>query len=167
MTPKFSFIAARTAWNLGVWSVSAGLLSKHTDDFTAKVLGAIRKEIAEHATDAIAVLKKDGSESIKTVKEFELKQRVSGKILKISNGEKREFFIETCSAPVKALIRQDQALEALERHGAGAYLAPVPNSELEKWLLRHLAEFKTSRPGDYKPKSVETMKQEENDLAGA
>ena len=165
-TPKYSFISARMAHNIAVWAMALGLKSEHADAFSNKVVKAIAKEIEAKATTDLAVTKRDGSLSHKSVKEHEVRQRATGKILKLTNGEKHEWFIELCSPAVKALVRQDQALFGLEAHGAGAYLAPVPGSAVEEYLLNHLSEFKASRPADYRAKSPETAKAEENALSG-
>ena len=165
-TPKYTFQAARTLHNIAVWAMSLGLKSEHADAFGQKVVKSMAKEIEAKATTGLAITKRDGSLSHKSVKEHEVRQRATGKLLKLTNGEKHEWFIELCQPAVKALVRQDQALCGLEAHGAGAYLAPVPGSAVEDYLLNHLSEFKASRPADYKAKSAEVAKAEETALNG-
>ena len=165
-TPKYTFISARMAHNLALWAMALGLRSEHADAFGQKVVKAMAKEIEAKATTGLAITKRDGSVSHKSVKEHDVRQRATGKLLKLTNGEKHEWFIELCTPAVKALVRQDQALFGLEAHGAGAYLAPVPGSAVEEYLLNHLSEFKASRPADYKAKTAEAAKAEESALQG-
>ena len=154
------------AHNIASWAFGQGLKTEHSEAFGAKVLKAMAKEIESSACKAIEVEKSDGGISRKEVKEHEVKQRASGKLLKLSNGTKHEWYIETAHPAVKALVRQDQALAGLEAVGAGAVLIPVRASVVETYLLKHLEEFKASRPTDYAAKSAETAKHEESALNG-
>jgi len=165
-TPKYMFISARMAHNIASWAFGQGLKTEHSEAFGAKVLKAMAKEIESSACKAIEVEKNDGGISRKECKEHGTKQRASGKRLKLSNGTKHEWFIETAHPAVKALVRQDQALYSLEEVGAGAILIPVRASIVEMYLLKHLEEFKASRPTDYATKSEETSKREEAALNG-
>ena len=165
-TPKYTFVSARMAHNLSSWALGQGLKSEHSEAFSAKVLKAMAKEIESSARKAIEVEKNDGGISRKECKEHDVKQRASGKLLKLSNGTKHEWYIETAHPAVKALVRQDQALAGLEALGAGAVLIPVRASAVETYLLKHLEEFKASRPAEYTTKSEETMKREESALNG-
>lgn len=169
-TINYSFVSVRMAHSLANWAMSQGITASDAPHFAKDVLATVRRSIRANAAKEVTVTKKSGEEVQKQVKSHEGTQRATGSaLLKLTMGNKEEFFISTCPKGIQSLVRQDQILATLEKTGDGAELQWIPNSYSHGILLTVLADFKASRGSAYAepvPKSEEQATLEECQLQG-
>lgn len=135
MNPVWNPVSARFAHSIAKWAVNFGLIAADAEHVAAKIVADVRKDIRENAAKTAETEGKGGTLKTHEVKEHAVKQRVSGvKLLKLSIGEKEEWFIENCSGVTQALVRVDQCLAGLEKVGAGIDWTPPVGSVLERHL---------------------------------
>jgi len=119
-----------------------GVRSGDTNDATAAVIGAMRRNIAEKACKQLLVQTKNQGEKLKEVKEHTDKQRATGALLKLKIGTTEEWFLGLCDKGVQTLVRADQALAGLEKTGDGIQWSPVPGSNADEFIRREVQAFK-------------------------
>lgn len=152
MNTSYSWKSVGIRTGLVALAVKAGHDANNANHFASKVLGTVRKDIADNGAKSIEVVKKDGNTREIAVKDKDATHKASGKGVNAKltwGGERQGLLLARCSFLTRALVAQDEALFGLEAQGYGLSFVPEASGEVAELLGRQLAEFKptaTSTP---------------------
>lgn len=145
MNTSYSWKSVGIRNGLIVLATKAGHDAINAGHFASKVLGTVRKDIADNGAKSIEVVKKDGNTREIAVKDKEAVHKASGKGINAKltwGGERQGLLLARCTFLTRALVAQDEALFGLEAQGYGLAFTPEASGEVAELLNRQLSEFK-------------------------
>lgn len=149
MNTSYSWKSVGIRNGLIVLATKAGHDTINAGHFASKVLGTVRKDIADNGCKSFEVVKKDGNTREIAVKDKDATHKASGKGVNAKltwGGERQGLLLARCTFLTRALVAQDEALFGLEAQGYGLAFVPEASGEVAELLNRQLSEFKPAAP---------------------